>query len=110
MRDCLLRGEAPYASHAMYTQPGVLDDGDPADREHGIKSGFAWREVADATVIYIDLGISKGMEYGIAAAEKLHTSYEQYAAGNHQIEYRQLGEDWEANAIAHEQTFKTRWP
>lgn len=23
MRDCLRRGEAPYASHALYTQPGV---------------------------------------------------------------------------------------
>lgn len=27
MRDCLKRGEAPFASHALYTQPGVLDDG-----------------------------------------------------------------------------------
>ena len=33
MRDCLLRGEAPYASHLLYTQPGVLDDGDHGDDE-----------------------------------------------------------------------------
>ncbi len=26
MRDCLKRGEAPFASHGLYTQPGVLDD------------------------------------------------------------------------------------
>ena len=26
MRDSLLRGEAPIASHLLYTQPGVLDD------------------------------------------------------------------------------------
>ena len=48
MRDCLSRGEAPFASHALYTQPGVLDDGDPAERAHGIEAGFAWRAVAHA--------------------------------------------------------------
>lgn len=26
LADCLRRGEAPFASHAIYTQPGVLDD------------------------------------------------------------------------------------
>ena len=26
IRDCLLRGEAPFASHLLYTQAGVLDD------------------------------------------------------------------------------------
>lgn len=26
LRDSLLRGEAPFASHAIYTLPGVLDD------------------------------------------------------------------------------------
>ena len=30
MRDCLLRGESPYASHLLYTQPGVLNDDIPA--------------------------------------------------------------------------------
>src|ERR1700693_1541940 len=50
MHDCLMRGEAPYASHALYTQPGVLDDGKPDERKHGIKAGFAWRCVADATI------------------------------------------------------------
>ena len=70
MRDCLLRGEAPYASHAMYTQPGVLDDLIPAEREHGIHAGFAWRAVADATVVYTDCGMSSGMRYGIEHAEK----------------------------------------
>lgn len=29
--DCLKRGEAPFASHLLYTQPGVLDDGVPAE-------------------------------------------------------------------------------
>ena len=29
IRDCLLRGETPYASHALYTQDGVLRDDIP---------------------------------------------------------------------------------
>ncbi len=65
MRDCLLRGEAPFASHAIYTQDGVLRDEDPAEREHGIQAGFAWRQAAELTVVYADLGISRGMQYGI---------------------------------------------
>lgn len=66
LRDCLERGEAPFASHGLYTQPGVLDDNDSAQRQLGIAAGFAWRNVADATVIYTDLGVSRGMELGIA--------------------------------------------
>ena len=26
VRDSLMRGEAPYASHLLYTQPNILDD------------------------------------------------------------------------------------
>lgn len=70
MRDCLLRGEAPFASHGLYTQPGVLDDTVPAEREHGIQAGFAWRQAAEKTVVYTDRGMSSGMKYGIAHAEK----------------------------------------
>lgn len=65
MCDCLHRGEAPFASHALYTQAGVLDDNDPAERALGIDAGFAWRQVADETVVYQDLGISGGMQAGI---------------------------------------------
>jgi len=46
MRDCLQRGEAPFASHALYTQAGVLRDDVAAEREQGIHAGFAWRRVA----------------------------------------------------------------
>lgn len=65
MADCLKRDESPYASHGLYTQPGVLDDSKPIERELGIVAGFAWRDVADLTVVYTDLGVSKGMQYGI---------------------------------------------
>ena len=68
VRDSLLRGEAPIASHLLYTQPGVLKDEIPEERQQGIDAGLAWRKVAQATVVYADLGISKGMQYGIDAA------------------------------------------
>lgn len=66
--DSLARGEAPIASHLLYTQPGILDDADPAERALGIAAGHAWIGVASKLVVYTDLGISRGMEAGIAAA------------------------------------------
>jgi len=68
MRDCLTRGEAPLASHLLYTQPGVLDDLDPRDRALGIEAGLVWGSLADATVAYIDRGVSEGMRLGMARA------------------------------------------
>lgn len=68
LRDCLLRGEAPFASHLLYTQDNVLNDDDDAERKHGITAGFTWKMKADATVVYVDRGISIGMQYGIVAA------------------------------------------
>ena len=68
MADCLRRGEAPYASHALYTQPGVLDDTVPAERALGIEAGLIWGRQADVTVVYTDLGISDGMKIGIERA------------------------------------------
>jgi hypothetical protein len=70
IRDCLLRGEAPIASHLLYTQPGVLRDEVPEERQHGIDAGLAWGRVAEATIVYTDLGLSRGMQYGIATAER----------------------------------------
>lgn len=68
VRDSLLRGEAPIASHLLYTQEGILNDDIKEERMHGIDAGLAWRAVAQASVVYTDLGVSKGMEYGISAA------------------------------------------
>lgn len=71
MHDCLVhRGEAPYASHGLYTQPGVLDDDIPAERQLGIEAGFAYREVADVSAFYVDFGMSAGMSYGLMHATK----------------------------------------
>lgn len=68
--DCLLRGEAPIASHLLFTQPGILRDEIPEDRKLGIEAGHSWMKVADAVVVYVDRGISKGMEAGMARAQK----------------------------------------
>jgi hypothetical protein len=94
MRDCLLRGEAPFASHALYTQPGVLDDDRPEDRTLGINAGFVWRDSADCTLFYTDLGVSRGMELGIEDA----------TAKGRPFEYRSLGHDWDQGEI-----YRTRW-
>jgi hypothetical protein len=61
------RGEAPIA---LYTQRGVLRDAVPAERQRGIDAGLAWGEVAEATIVYTDRGISEGMRCGIARAER----------------------------------------
>lgn len=82
LHDCLMRGEAPFASHGLYTRPGVLDDTVPAERAAGIAAGFAWRALAQRTVVYVDLGISRGMEAGIRDAIQ---------RGN-PVEYRSLPE------------------
>lgn len=68
MQDCLLRGEAPFASHALYTLEGVLDDDVPEQRRLGMDAGFEINARLDATVVYTDLGMSKGMEEGIQRA------------------------------------------
>lgn len=68
MHDCLMRGEAPFASHALYTQEGVLDDDVPEQRRLGMDAGFEINARLDATVVYTDLGMSKGMIEGVQRA------------------------------------------
>lgn len=69
LADCLRRGEAPLASHLLYTQPGVLRDDVPGERALGIEAGLAWGRVAELTAVYTDLGVSSGMTTGIARAQ-----------------------------------------
>lgn len=86
MRDSLLRDEAPYASHGLYTQPGVLRDDVHKEREMGIEAGFAWRFVMGVrkTVVYQDLGTTRGMTRGV------HNALKNF----HTIEYRKIGGEW----------------
>jgi hypothetical protein len=78
--DSLARGEAPLASHLLYTQPDILDDTKPEHRALGINAGHEWIGMAEAMVVYEDRGISSGMRIGIAVAEAL----------NIKIEYRRI--------------------
>lgn len=83
--DSLKRGEAPYASHLFFTQPGILDENIPEERKLGINAGFEITRDFDLTAVYCDLGKSKGMLYGIEKA----------AFYNRPIEERYLGKNWE---------------
>lgn len=80
MHDSLSRGEAPLASHLLYTQEGILDDTVPKERKLGIAAGLAWGEKAEKTIVYTDLGITEGMEEGIRKA----------MSDGRQVEYRTL--------------------
>ena len=86
MHDSLRRGEAPFASHLLYTQEGILDDNIPAERNLGINAAFAWAAHAHKTVVYTNLGISPGMQLGIQKAKE----------EGRKIEYRHL-EDYNTN-------------
>ena len=59
MYDSIMRGEAPIASHKLYTD--VLDDNDPEQRRLGIELGLSWLKVCDLVAFYTDLGMSPGM-------------------------------------------------
>ena len=88
MRDCLRRGEAPFASHFLYTHAPTAVCGAGNDNEQtvyvgrkaAIEAGLAWGTRADKTVVYQDFGITRGMRYGIESAKK----------ANREIEYRTL--------------------
>lgn len=87
MRDSLFRGEAPFASHLLYAQDGILDDSIFFEREKGIEAGLLWGAKAELTVVYADLGISNGMERGISHAQ----------AEGRPIEVRMLKGEWSLN-------------
>lgn len=79
MKDALVNhNEAPILSHLLYTQ--CLDDTVPEERSLGIEAGLAFRAAVETTVVYIDLGISRGMQYGIDDA----------IINNRPVEYRSI--------------------
>jgi hypothetical protein len=80
MRDSLGRGESPFAMHLLYTQEGILNDDIPEERNWGIEAGLAWGKHANKTVVYTNLGITRGMELGIQRAKE----------EGREIEYREL--------------------
>lgn len=68
LKHCLHRGEAPFASHLLYTQRNVLDDSIPEERVLGMEAGFEWLRVGNIWAAYIDLGVSRGMRSGYRRA------------------------------------------
>lgn len=68
-RWCLFNGMSPIASHTNLTQPGVLDDLIPEERELGIAAGLEWRRVADLSVFCAGRGWSRGMLAALASAK-----------------------------------------
>lgn len=76
MRDSLLRGEHPIASHLLYTQPGILDDDKPDERKRGIEAGLAWRKAAQKAVFYTGCGWSAGMRAAQAVYDREGFPYE----------------------------------
>lgn len=88
LRDSLLRGEAPFASHGLYTQPGVLDDHDPEQRRLGIEAGFAWWTGLVVIIFYVDLGWSPGMQAALGRAKSFGISFSQ----------RSLGGEWSSGS------------
>lgn len=102
LRDSLDRGEAPFASHLLYTQ--VLDDGVPEERKLGMEAGWAWQcackmEVsplssailpATTTIaVYADYGVSDGMAKALERASTL-------ACSSPRVEFRYIGKNPEA--------------
>lgn len=71
VRDCINRGESPFASHLLYTQKGLLDDSNPEERRAGIDAAVGWLQVADFVAVYMDMGVTVGMVIGIKRAVEL---------------------------------------
>jgi hypothetical protein len=76
VRDSLMLGEAPIASHLLYTQPGILRDHLMSERARGIEAGLVWSHMADLVVFYLDRGMSKGMELGLEHHRKIGSRVE----------------------------------
>lgn len=87
LADCLKRGDAAIASHLLYTQLGDMRDEIPEERELGIEAGLVWGRVAEATVVYTNLGLSRGVQGGIDRAKLEGRS----------VEFRELPPDWDKN-------------
>lgn len=86
LHDCLVNHEeAPYASHLLYTQPGILDDTVPEERKLGIEAGLEISRSAKKRLFYVDRGFSSGMKWGFKFAQEI----------GQVCEIRQLGGKWD---------------
>lgn len=63
----LTNGYAPFASHLLYTQRGILNDRIAEERELGIIAGLAYSWVNKEIWFGTDRGLSSGMLKGLEA-------------------------------------------
>jgi 8-oxo-dGTP pyrophosphatase MutT (NUDIX family) len=84
IRDCIARGESPFASHQMFTD--ALNDLNPVERKAGMEAVLAWSRFAQRSVVYVDFGCSRGMDFGIALADREQRP----------VEYRNIFDDADA--------------
>lgn len=79
VRHSLMQGEAPLASHLLYTQPQILNENVPEEREQGIVAGLEWYAGAELCAVYADYGISTGMQtamnYAVKCGVKIEVRY-----------------------------------
>lgn len=72
LHDCLVNyGQAPFASHLLYTQEGILDDTLPDERRLGIEAGLEIGRSAKKRIFYVDRGFSSGMKWGFQFAQEI---------------------------------------
>jgi hypothetical protein len=73
IQDSIDQGEAPFASHQMYTM--ALDNTSDYQRLIGIECGYTWLRLAQLQVFYTDRGWSPGMIEAWRAGAALDMPY-----------------------------------
>jgi hypothetical protein len=88
LRDSISRGEAPIASHGLFAFSNVFDDAAPDQRTACMEAGWCWIKHASAVIVYVDCGITEGMERAITVA----------GLNGVQVYYRSLGHGWKGTS------------
>lgn len=118
MAHAIGKGEAPYASHLLYTQ--VLFDENPDERLMGMEAGFAWAAQAELCAVYVDRGLSEGMRAGIqlalkhkipvefrSLASRVGTVVAEYDGGRHEVALFTEWQPWLHNPAQIAMPFET---
>lgn len=66
LHDSIYRGETPIATHKLYTI--CLDDTNVVERRLGMRRALDILPHVSLVAVYVDLGISPGMQEGIVLA------------------------------------------
>lgn len=81
LRDSLLRGEIPIATHKLYT--AALDDSKPEERKLGMETLTRFFDVSEYSVFYFDLGFSPGMHWGFEMTRQRNRTFHFRSLYNH---------------------------